>query len=122
MTSQVMVGSPLRVHHAGMNKVVLPAVAFLAFTSYSLVVVANQGLGALIPSHLAFGVFGWPMQVFTDLVLMGVGFLVLAAPDARRRGITFWPYVLVTVLLGSIGMLAYFVRRQLGEPGQPAVA
>lgn len=103
------------VHAADMNKVVVPLVAFVAFTTYSLLVVASQGLGALIPSHLAFGVLGWPMQVFTDLVLMGVAFLVLAAPDARRRGITFWPYVIVTLVLGSIGMLAYFVRRGLSR-------
>jgi hypothetical protein len=31
--------------------------------------------------------------------------------DARRRGIAIWPYVIATVLLGSIGILAYCVRR-----------
>ncbi|HEU4406128.1 MAG TPA: hypothetical protein VFS43_12755 [Polyangiaceae bacterium] len=101
-----------------MNQVVIPLVAGLAFTAYSLTVVATQGLGALIPSHLSDGSFGWPMQVFTDLVLMAVGFLVLAAPDARRRGITLWPYVLATLALGSIGMLAYYVRRGLSGEAQ----
>jgi hypothetical protein len=101
-----------------MNRVMIPLLAGLAFTLYSLTVVATQGLSALIPSHLSYGGFGWPMQVFTDLVLMAAGFLVVAAPDARRRGITFWPYVIATLLLGSIGMLAYYVRRGLSrEPG-----
>lgn len=115
ITSDVMAAITSRVQAADMNKVVVPLVAFVAFTVYSLVVVATQGLGALIPSHLAFGVFGWPMQVFLDLVLMAVAFLVLAAPDARRRGITFWPYVVATLAAGSIGMLAYFVRRGLSR-------
>jgi hypothetical protein len=115
ITSEVMAGITSRRHAAGMNKVVMPLVAFVAFTVYSAVVVATQGLSALFPSHLSYGVFGWPMQVFTDLVLMAVGFLVLAAPDARRRGITFWPYVVATLVAGSIGMLAYYVRRGLSR-------
>lgn len=105
-----------------MNKLLAPLVAFLAFTTYSVLVVMDQGFGALFPQHLSFGAFGWPMQVFTDLVLMAVGFLVLAVPDARRRGIDIRPYVVATVVLGSIGMLAYFVRRELGQLRQPAVA
>ena len=31
--------------------------------------------------------------------------------DARKRGIAIWPYVTATILLGSIGILAYLVRR-----------
>lgn len=96
-----------------MSKVMLPLALFLAFTTFSALVIADQGLGALIPAHLVHGVLGWPMQVFVDLVLMAGGFLVLAVPDARRRGIDIRPYVAATLVLGSIGMLAYFVRRGL---------
>jgi hypothetical protein len=35
--------------------------------------------------------------------------------DARRRGIAAWPYFLVTLFLGSIGVLAYVVRRGMGS-------
>jgi hypothetical protein len=31
--------------------------------------------------------------------------------DARRRRIAIWPFVIATILLGSIGILAYCVRR-----------
>jgi len=31
--------------------------------------------------------------------------------DARKRRIATWPYIVVTVLLGSLGILAYCVRR-----------
>lgn len=115
MTSEVMAEVITAGHPPGMQKVVLPLATFLAFTTYSVIVVATQGLSALIPSHLAFGAFGWPMQVFSDLLLMAMGFLVLAAPDARRRGITLWPYAIATLVVGSIGMLAYFIRRGLGR-------
>jgi hypothetical protein len=98
-----------------MSKVALPLVAFLVFTAYTVLVVRDQGLAAFIPTHTMHGPLGWPLQVFTDLVLMGLGFLTLAVPDARRRGIDIRPYVVVTVLLGSIGMLAYFVRRGLAS-------
>lgn len=120
MTSEVMAVVTAADQPPGMQRVMLPLIAFLAFTTYSVIVVMDQGLGALFPSHLAFGAFGWPMQVFTDLLLMATGFLVLASSDARRRGITFWPYVIATLVLGSIGMLAYFVRRGLGR--DPALA
>ncbi len=96
----------------GMSKVVVPLVVFLVFTTYSVLVSLEHGPLGFIPAH---SVGGWPTQVFLDLGLMAVGFLTLAAPDARRRGITFWPYLLATLTLGSIGMLAYFVRRGLGR-------
>jgi hypothetical protein len=32
--------------------------------------------------------------------------------DARERGATFWPYALATLALGSVGPLAYLIRRE----------
>lgn len=102
-----------------MYKLAVLLVAFIAFTVYSMLVVYEHGLWALVPLHM---VGGWPTQVFIDLVLALVGFLVLAVPDARRRGIDVRPFVVATVALGSIGMLAYLVRRQLGVLRRPAIA
>lgn len=50
---------------------------------------------------------GW--QVFTDLVIACILLLALIVPEAQRRGINPWPFVLLTVVLGSFGPLAYFV-------------
>lgn len=94
-----------------MHKLAIPLIAFVVFTAYTVTVVLEHGLLGFIPVHM---VGGWALQVFIDLVLALTGFLALAVPDARRRGIDIRPFVVATMLLGSVGMLAYFVRRQLG--------
>ncbi|MCH9682642.1 MAG: hypothetical protein K0V04_14500 [Deltaproteobacteria bacterium] len=96
-----------------MPKLALPLVAFLAFTTYTATVVVEHGISAVVPVASAGG---WSTQIFIDLVVAMVGFLVLAAPDARRRAITLWPYGIAIAAAGSVGMLAYFVRRALGSP------
>jgi hypothetical protein len=56
----------------------------------------------------------WALQMLLDLVL-GLSFAAgWMRGDARRRGIAAWPYIVVTLFLGSIGLLAYVVRRGLG--------
>lgn len=107
-----------QVHLGGMQKLVLPLVAFLGFTVYSVLVALEHGPLGFV--SLAW-VGGWTTQVLLDLVLALTGFLVLAGPDARSRGINLWPFAIATIALGSVGMLAYFVRRQLGELRQPAI-
>jgi hypothetical protein len=32
--------------------------------------------------------------------------------DARTRGATLWPYVLLTAAFGSVGPLLYLIRRE----------
>jgi hypothetical protein len=52
---------------------------------------------------------GW--QVFLDICI--ALFLVLSwiRRDARRAGRRYWPYVALTLALGSLGPLAYLVLR-----------
>lgn len=92
---------------------VIATFAFLAFSTYSLVVVAN---------HSYFGFLavpargGWSLQVFLDLCSAATCFWILGVPDARKRGINPWPYVLATPFLGSIVIYAYFVHRSFKTP------
>jgi hypothetical protein len=110
-----MVNPPAPSHPARMHKILLPLIAWVLFTAFSVSVVIEHGFADLIPIHTAGG---WPTQVFTDLVLAALCFLTLAVPDARRRGIDVRPYFVATLALGSIGALAYLVRRQLGAAGR----
>lgn len=79
-----------------------------AFGAFSLWVVYGHGYTGFL--SLA-GREPWAMQMLLDLVIalsFAVGWM---RADARRRGLASWPYLVVTLALGSIGLLAYVVRR-----------
>ena len=85
-------------------------VAFVAFTAYTFFVMANHSILGFIADHEKGG---WSLQIFIDLVTAAICFWVVAVPDARSRGINFWPYVVLTPFLGSVALLAYFVHRSI---------
>ncbi|HYD50462.1 MAG TPA: DUF2834 domain-containing protein [Terriglobales bacterium] len=58
-------------------------------------------------------------QVFLDLIIALSLVMVWMWRDARAQGVSPWPYVLLTLVLGSIGPLAYLVRRA-GNESAPA--
>ena len=87
---------------------VLAAIVLAGFGAFSIWVVATQGY---------FGFLGlagrepWGLQMLLDLVIaLSVAFGWMRS-DARRRGISTWPFLIATIVLGSIGILAYCVRR-----------
>ena len=85
-------------------------VAFVAFTVFSMWVVATRGyLGFL---ELARD-DRWALQMLIDLAIacsFAIGWMI---HDARRRGLSPWPYVAAVIPLGSVGVLAYMVRRSV---------
>jgi hypothetical protein len=101
------------------QKLALAIALLIAFTLYSVTVAVEHGPFGFIAVHLEGG---WNMQIFLDLVLALLGFFTLAAPDAKRHGISHWPYFAASLALGSIGMLAYFVHRQLRALRSPTIA
>lgn len=84
----------------------------LAFGVFSTFVVVNHGYTGFIELALSSQ---WGMQVFLDLVIALVLFSSWMIPDAKRRGISPWPYFVGILALGSIGALAYLVHRTLRE-------
>lgn len=52
-------------------------------------------------------------QVFADLVILALLACVWMVADGRERGINPWPFVAVTLFLGSFGPLFYLVLREL---------
>ena len=102
----------------GMNKprLAVLVLALLLFTGYTATVVVQHGPLGFLDDH---AVGGWHLQIFIDLVLSATAFLMLAVPDARRRGLSPWPYVVMTVALGSIGIFTYLVRREFAPKPAP---
>jgi hypothetical protein len=89
---------------------VVAALVLATFGAFSTWVVFTQGYFGFIRS---VGHDVWAMQMLIDLTValsFAVGWMVR---DARRRGITSWPFVVATIALGSIGVLGYCVRRGL---------
>jgi len=87
----------------------IAAIILVAFTAYSLWVVAGHGYFGFISLAVDHD---WAMQLLLDLVLACSFGLAWVTQDARKRGITtLWPYYVMTIVVGSIGLLAYVVRR-----------
>jgi hypothetical protein len=90
------------------QKAVAAAVVLAVFGIYSVWVVLGHGyLGFLEVARD----HDWGMQMLLDLVIacsFGIGWMI---HDARKRDIATAPFVVMTVFLGSIGLLAYVVRR-----------
>ena len=86
----------------------LMSLGFAALTGFSLSQVGYFGIwqaGIDNPGSL---------QVLVDLVIVCGLAIAWMIHDARSRGAAVWPYVLVTLVAGSFGPLAYLIGRELG--------
>ncbi len=80
-----------------------------AFGVLSALALMSVGyFGILAPHFRSWG----EGQVLADLVILAVMTCVWMRRDARERGLAAWPFVLVTVFLGSFGPLFYLVARE----------
>jgi len=87
-----------------MNRKSLAIAMLIPFTLLSLYAVYKVGYWGVISYQLQ-NPAGW--QVFADLVIACVLLLTLITPDAKRKGRNPWPYIAVTIFLGSFGPLLY---------------
>ena len=83
------------------------AILLVAFAAINLYALASAGLAELgaYPTTLT----AWGVVATIDLLLalcIGLYWTVL---DARRRRVSAMPFILLTVLTGSVGLLAYLV-------------
>ena len=79
---------------------------FLGLTGWALY---HHGYVGLFETALATPA---GIQVSTDLVVALSLVSLWMWRDARERGISFLPFALLTVTLGSIGPLCYLLRRE----------
>jgi hypothetical protein len=87
---------------------------FTAFTAYAIAQHGLVGLFAMAFANLA------SMQIFADLVIALSLVIAWMWQDARARGVSPIPYVVLTLGLGSIGPLLYLIRRA-GDPSPARV-
>jgi len=80
----------------------------VAFAVFTAAIVAHTGLPGFY-RQLLESPAAWQTLVDIGIALGLV--LYWMWRDARRSGRTFWPWVPVTLLLGSFGPLLYLLRR-----------
>jgi len=84
----------------------LALILLVPFSVLTLYAVAQVGYVGIFEYH-RHSPAGW--QVFADLVVALVLVLTWLVPEARRAGRSPWPWVVVTLFLGSLGPLLYLV-------------
>ncbi|HZR84061.1 MAG TPA: DUF2834 domain-containing protein [Candidatus Binatia bacterium] len=87
---------------------------FLAFTAW---VVYEHGYSSFFTLAAGSAVGA---QMLLDLAIALTMVLTWLVRDARERGISPTPYVVLTLFAGSIGPLLYLVRRRDTEPARVA--
>jgi hypothetical protein len=91
-------------------------VDFSALTAWA---VYQHGLVEIF--ELAFSSWGSAL-LFVDLTIALGLVLVWMYGDARERGLSFLPYAALTLAFGSVGPLAYLIRRERQAVAAPRLA
>lgn len=91
-------------------RLALPLVTLVAFITWSLWLVHDEGLGGLF---VLLRDDDWGAQVFGDLSVALVVAWGLLYEDARAHGVPALAYVLATPFVGSPALLACLIHREL---------
>lgn len=107
-------------HVASLPFPTLALLAFLGFAVLSAWAIGAKGLFGFVPLVRDEP---WALQMLFDIVLAAIFACKWIVGDARQRGLTAWPFILMTCSTGSFGILAYALWRAVApRPAlQPAV-
>ena len=81
--------------------------AFSALNVYAIEVYGYLGFFEAVLSSTA------AVVVLTDLVISLTIVMLWMVGDARARQLPLWPYLGLTLVLGSVGVLSYLIHREL---------
>lgn len=93
-------------------RLIVLVVVFVTFTVWSSTIAFSHGLLGFLTLAAKEP---WAAQMLTDL---GIALFVAwtwLRHEAKARGIPAWPYQVATVLLGSIGVLAFLIHREVAK-------
>lgn len=83
------------------------ALVAAGFAGWSIFAIAGEGLFGFWPNHTANA---WGNQVWFDLLIaLAIGWFLLL-PRAKTAGMGTWPWLMLIVCTGSIGLLAMLAR------------
>jgi Protein of unknown function DUF2834 len=87
-------------------------VAFAGFEAYAVYQHGVVGIFMAVLANSATTVAFVDLCIALGLVALWMGL------DARERGISVVPYLVITLALGSVGPLLYLIRRERTAPGR----
>jgi hypothetical protein len=91
-------------------------VVIAAFGWLSTMALLDVGYWGIIRPHFESWGAG---QVFADLCIYAAWSVVWMRADARKHGLPWWPFLLVTLVAGSFGVLGSLLVRE-GRGGSQA--
>ena len=98
-------------------RLIILALTIAAFGALTVIALMDVGyLGIFLPHFQAWG----PGQVFADLVILAVLSCIWMLYDQRTSGVPALPFVLITAVAGSFGVLFYLVARELKSSARHA--
>lgn len=99
------------------GRMLLLLVVTVGFGALSAVALLDVGyMGILKPHFQSWG----GLQVFIDLVILALLACGWMVGDGRKHGINPWPFVGITLVLGSFGPLGYLMAREWRRAGTNA--
>lgn len=90
--------------------------AFLLFTGWTFTIVADQGLGGFV---VLLRDQPWGRQVWVDLGLSLMVSWAWLLDEAKGLKLRAWPWIVGTLLVGSIAVLGFLIRRELALRQRP---
>ncbi|MEZ5649561.1 MAG: DUF2834 domain-containing protein [Burkholderiaceae bacterium] len=99
--------------------VILLIVVLAAFGALSGYAMLEVGYFGIFAAGLADA---GGLQLLVDLVIACTLAMIWMVDDARHRGRTVWPYLVLTLFAGSFGPLLYLLHREWTRAATPALA
>ena len=101
------------------TRLVVLLIVLAAFGVLTALALMDVGfLGILEPHFRSWG----GAQVFVDLVIACLLACIWMIGDARERGVSAWPFILITLVAGSFGPLLYLVVREVRATARKTAA